>query len=120
MKSICRQNTTFFYRTVLTMAKDGDSDFLLPLGDKYYVVDSRYPNKQGFLAPYRSSQNGLLGITCRAGHEYSLLTLYPLLDPYSPRFFKYSSLPSHNKSLSFATCKYKASNKYHKKSYDSP
>jgi len=30
----------------------------------------------------------------RARHEYSLLALYPLVDPYSPRFFKYSSLPS--------------------------
>jgi len=28
-------------------------------GDNY-VVDSRYPNKQGFLAPYRSTQNRLL------------------------------------------------------------
>ncbi|XP_013639845.1 PREDICTED: uncharacterized protein LOC106345136 [Brassica oleracea var. oleracea] len=41
--------------SVLTMAQNNDPEFPLPPPDKYYVVDSGYPNKQGFLAPYRSS-----------------------------------------------------------------
>ncbi|EFH41801.1 hypothetical protein ARALYDRAFT_917556 [Arabidopsis lyrata subsp. lyrata] len=59
--AICDINMLFTYvwngapgschdTAVLTMAQD-----LLPPRDKYYVVDSGYPNKQGFLAPYRSS-----------------------------------------------------------------
>ncbi|XP_024009454.1 protein ANTAGONIST OF LIKE HETEROCHROMATIN PROTEIN 1-like [Eutrema salsugineum] len=43
--------------TVLTMAQQSDSEFPLLSPEKYYLVDSGYPNKQGFLAPYRSSQN---------------------------------------------------------------
>ncbi|CAN6805949.1 unnamed protein product, partial [Brassica oleracea] len=42
---------------VLTMAKTSDSEFPMPPLDKYYLVDSGYPNKQGFLTPYRSSRN---------------------------------------------------------------
>lgn len=37
--------------------KESDSEFHMPPLDKYYLVDSGYPNKQGFLAPYRSSRN---------------------------------------------------------------
>ncbi|CAH8278714.1 unnamed protein product [Arabidopsis lyrata] len=64
--AICDINMLFTYvwngapgschdTAVLTMAQD-----LLPPRDKYYVVDSGYPNKQGFLAPYRSSRNGVV------------------------------------------------------------
>ena len=42
---------------VLTMVQDNDYEFPLPPRHKYYVVDFGYPNKQGFLAPYRSSRN---------------------------------------------------------------
>jgi len=42
------------------MAQDNDFEFPLPSKNKYYVVDYGYPNKQGFLAPYRSSQNGVV------------------------------------------------------------
>ena len=69
--AICDLNMLFTYvwngapgschdTAVLTMAQDGDSDFPLPPGDKYYVADSGYPNKQGFLAPYRSSRNEVI------------------------------------------------------------
>ncbi|KAL9811860.1 hypothetical protein AtNW77_Chr5g0114051 [Arabidopsis thaliana] len=39
------------------MAQDNDYEFPLPPRHKYYVVDFGYPNKQGFLAPYRFSRN---------------------------------------------------------------
>ncbi|XP_010446260.1 PREDICTED: putative nuclease HARBI1 [Camelina sativa] len=66
--AICDMNILFTYvwngapgschdTRVLSLAQDGDPEFPLPPGDKYYVVDSGYPNKQGFLAPYRSSRN---------------------------------------------------------------
>ncbi|KAL9858761.1 hypothetical protein AtNW77_Chr1g0040071 [Arabidopsis thaliana] len=42
---------------VLQIAQQSDSEFSLPPLEKYYLVDSGYPNKQGFLAPYRSSRN---------------------------------------------------------------
>nr|VDD23375.1 unnamed protein product [Brassica rapa] len=42
---------------VLAMAQQNDSEFPFPPRDKYYLVDLGYPNKQGFLVPYRSSQN---------------------------------------------------------------
>ena len=42
---------------VLAMAQQNDSEFPLPPRYKYYLVDSGYPNKQGFLSPYRSSRN---------------------------------------------------------------
>ncbi|KAL1187740.1 hypothetical protein V5N11_017132 [Cardamine amara subsp. amara] len=66
--AICDLNILFTYvwngapgschdTAVLTMAQDNDAEFPLPPADKYYVVDSGYPNKQGFLALYRSSRN---------------------------------------------------------------
>ncbi|CAA7053690.1 unnamed protein product [Microthlaspi erraticum] len=66
--AICDLNMLFTYvwngapgschdTAVLNTAQEKDSEFPLPPGDKYYVVDSGYPNKQGFLAPYRSSRN---------------------------------------------------------------
>ena len=66
--AICDINMLFTYvwngapgschdTSVLTMAQNNDPEFPLPPPDKYYVVDSGYPNKQGFLAPYRSSRN---------------------------------------------------------------
>ncbi|AAF63124.1 Hypothetical protein [Arabidopsis thaliana] len=42
---------------VLQIAQQSDSEFPLPPSEKYYLVDSGYPNKQGLLAPYRSSRN---------------------------------------------------------------
>ena len=44
----------------MAMAQQNDSEFPLPTWDKYYLVDSGYPNKQEFLAPYRSSRNGVV------------------------------------------------------------
>ncbi|XP_056841659.1 uncharacterized protein LOC108858243 [Raphanus sativus] len=69
--AICDLNMLFTYvwngapgschnTSVITMAHDGDSEFPLPPGDKYYVVDSGYPHKQGFLASYRSSRNEVI------------------------------------------------------------
>ncbi|KAL0774014.1 hypothetical protein Bca101_039165 [Brassica carinata] len=66
--AICDFNMLFTYiwngapgschdTAVLTMAKESDSEFPMPPLDKYYLVDSGYPDKQGFLAPYRSSRN---------------------------------------------------------------
>ncbi|XP_010472962.1 PREDICTED: putative nuclease HARBI1 [Camelina sativa] len=66
--AICDMNMLFTYiwngapgschdTAVLSLAQIGDSEFPLPPTDKYYVVDSWYPNKQGFLAPYRSTRN---------------------------------------------------------------
>ena len=66
--AICDLNMLFTYvwngapeschdTVVLTMAQNNDPEFPLPPADKYYVVDSGYPNKQGFLAPYKSSRN---------------------------------------------------------------
>ena len=66
--AICEFNMLFTYiwneatrschdTAVLTMAKESDSEFPMPPLNKYYLVDSGYPNKQGFLAPYRSSRN---------------------------------------------------------------
>ncbi|XP_019100844.1 PREDICTED: uncharacterized protein LOC109132863 [Camelina sativa] len=66
--AICDMNMLFTYvwngalgschdTTVLSLAQNGDSEFPLPPTDKYYVVDSGYPNKQRFLAPYRSTRN---------------------------------------------------------------
>lgn len=66
---ICNLNILFMYvwnraprsfhdTIVLTMAQDNDLEFLLPPTDKYYAVNSGYPNNFFFyLAPYRSSQN---------------------------------------------------------------
>ncbi|KAL1217962.1 hypothetical protein V5N11_001853 [Cardamine amara subsp. amara] len=42
------------------MAQRSDSEFPMPLFDKYYVVDSGYSNKQGFLAPYKSTRNRIV------------------------------------------------------------
>lgn len=39
------------------MAQENDSEFPLPPTNKYYVVDSEYPNKQGFFTPYKFSRN---------------------------------------------------------------
>ena len=69
--AICDLNMLFTYiwngapgschdTAVLAMAQQNDSEFPLPPRDKYYLVDSGYPNKQGFLAPYRSSRNGVV------------------------------------------------------------
>ncbi|XP_020879639.1 uncharacterized protein LOC9312859 [Arabidopsis lyrata subsp. lyrata] len=69
--AICDLNMLFTYvwngalgschdTTVLTIAQESDSEFPLPPTEKYYVVDSGYPNKQGFLAPYRSSRNRVI------------------------------------------------------------
>ncbi|XP_056843072.1 uncharacterized protein LOC108808106 [Raphanus sativus] len=69
--AICDLNMLFTYvwngapgsyhdTAVLTMAENSDSEFSLPLVDKYYVFDYGYPNKQGFLAPYRSSRNRVI------------------------------------------------------------
>ncbi|KAL1203493.1 hypothetical protein V5N11_009854 [Cardamine amara subsp. amara] len=66
--AICDVNMLFTYvrngapgschdTAVLAMAQQNDSEFPMPPEDKYYVVDSGYPNKKGFLAPYRSSRN---------------------------------------------------------------
>ena len=41
----------------LQMAQQSDSEFPLPLSEKFYLVDFGYPNKQGFLTPYRLSRN---------------------------------------------------------------
>ncbi|XP_020872958.1 putative nuclease HARBI1 [Arabidopsis lyrata subsp. lyrata] len=69
--AICDLNMLFTYiwngapgschdTAVLAMAQRSDSEFPLPPSEKYYVVDSGYPNKQGFLAPYRSSRNSVV------------------------------------------------------------
>ena len=42
------------------MARESDPEFSLPPMEKYYVVDSDYPNRQGFLAPYKSSRNNVV------------------------------------------------------------
>ncbi|XP_019096465.1 PREDICTED: putative nuclease HARBI1 [Camelina sativa] len=66
--AICDMNMLFTYvwngapgschdTAVLSLTQNGDSEFPLPPTDKYYVVDYEYPNKQGFLAPYRSTRN---------------------------------------------------------------
>jgi len=66
--AICDLNMLFTYiwngapdschdTVVLQIAQQSDSEFHLPPSEKYYLVDSGYPNKQGFLALYRSSQN---------------------------------------------------------------
>ena len=59
--AICDLNMLFTYvwngaprschdTTFLMMAQDIDFEFPLPPAKKYYVVDSGYPNKRGFLA----------------------------------------------------------------------
>ncbi|CAG7909462.1 unnamed protein product, partial [Brassica rapa] len=69
--AICDLNMLFTYiwngapgschdTAVLTMAQESDPEFPLPLMEKYYVVDSGYPNRQGFLAPYKSSRNNVV------------------------------------------------------------
>ena len=69
--AICDLNMFFTYiwngaprschdKSVLTMAQRSDSDFPLPPLEKYYVVDSGYPNGHEFLAPYRSSRGGIV------------------------------------------------------------
>ncbi|CAN7023419.1 unnamed protein product, partial [Brassica rapa subsp. trilocularis] len=69
--AICDFNILFTYiwngapgschdTVVLTMTKESDSEFPMPLLDKYYLVNFDYPNKQGFLALYRSSRNRVL------------------------------------------------------------
>ena len=66
--AICDLNMLFTYiwngvpgschdTVVLQIAQQSDSEFPLPPSEKYYLVDSCYPNKQGFLALYRSSRN---------------------------------------------------------------
>ncbi|CAA7048120.1 unnamed protein product [Microthlaspi erraticum] len=73
--AICDLNMLFTYvwngapgschdTAVLTMAQERDSDFPLPPPDKYYLVDSGYPNKQGFLAPLDLHGMWLFGIIC--------------------------------------------------------
>ncbi|CAF2085485.1 unnamed protein product [Brassica napus] len=42
------------------MAQESDPEFPLPPMEKYYVVDSSYPNMQGFLDPYKSSRNNVV------------------------------------------------------------
>lgn len=73
--AICDFNMLFTYiwngapgschdTAVLTMAQQSDPEFpLLPM-EKYYVVDSEYPNMQGFLAPYKSYETMLSDIIC--------------------------------------------------------
>ncbi|KAL9811862.1 putative harbinger transposase-derived nuclease domain-containing protein [Arabidopsis thaliana] len=86
IKAICDINMLFTYvwngapgschdTVVLTLAQDNDSEFPLPPRDKYYVVDSGYPNKQGFLASYRSSRNRVFGITCHSSTMVLLLEI---------------------------------------------
>ena len=69
--TICDLNMLFMYiwngapgschdTVVLTMTQQNDPEFPLPPRDKYYLVESGYPNKQGFLALYRSSRNGVV------------------------------------------------------------
>ena len=69
--AICDLNMLFTYiwngapgschdTAVLTMAQESDPEFPLPPMEKYYVVDSGYPNRQGFLAPYKSSRNNVV------------------------------------------------------------
>ncbi|CAA7055103.1 unnamed protein product [Microthlaspi erraticum] len=64
--AICDLNMLFTYvwngapgschdTAVLTMAQERDPDFPLPPPDKYYLVDSGYPNKQGLLGYGRRS-----------------------------------------------------------------
>ncbi|XP_024010418.1 uncharacterized protein LOC112085436 [Eutrema salsugineum] len=66
--AICDLNMLFTYiwngaprschdTSVLTMAQQSDSEFPLLPPEKYYLVDSGYPNKQRFVAPYISSRN---------------------------------------------------------------
>ncbi|KAL9308679.1 putative harbinger transposase-derived nuclease domain-containing protein [Arabidopsis thaliana] len=66
--AICDLNMLFTYiwngapgscydTAVLQIAQQSDSEFPLPPSEKYYLVDSGYPNKQRFLTPYRSSRN---------------------------------------------------------------
>ena len=52
---------------VLTVAKENDSDFSINPFDKYYLVDFDYPNKQGFLPPYRSSHNRVVRYQFNSG-----------------------------------------------------
>ncbi|CAF2043314.1 unnamed protein product, partial [Brassica napus] len=69
--AICDLNMLFTYiwngapgschdTAVLTMAQESDPEFLLPPMENYYVVDSGYPNRQGFSAPYKSSRNNVV------------------------------------------------------------
>ncbi|KAL9830727.1 putative harbinger transposase-derived nuclease domain-containing protein [Arabidopsis thaliana] len=77
--AICDLNMLFTYiwngapgschdTVVLQIAQQSDSEFLLPPSEKYYLVDSGYPNKQGFLALYRSSQNRI--VRCHMSQFY--------------------------------------------------
>ena len=69
--AICDLNMLFTYvwngaprschnTSVGTMSQESDSEFYLPLVVKYYVVDSGYSNKRGFLAPYRFFRNRVI------------------------------------------------------------
>jgi hypothetical protein len=46
---------------VLRDAMSRDDAFAIPSG-KYYLVDARYTNGPGFLAPYRSTRYHLNGV----------------------------------------------------------
>lgn len=69
--AICDLNMLFTYiwngapgschdTAVFTMTQESDPEFPLPPMKKYYVVDSGYPNRQRFLAPYKSSRNNVV------------------------------------------------------------
>ncbi|GFY95536.1 hypothetical protein Acr_10g0009210 [Actinidia rufa] len=45
-------DTRIFYNVVL----DTNKNFPYPQGDKYYLVDAGYPNRKGFLAPYKGER----------------------------------------------------------------
>ncbi|CAD5324810.1 unnamed protein product [Arabidopsis thaliana] len=78
--AICDLNMLFTYiwngvpsschdTAVLQIAQQSDFEFPLPPSEKYYLVDSCYPNKQGFLALYRSSRNRVV--------RYHMSQFYP-------------------------------------------
>lgn len=82
--TICDLNMLFTYvwngasgschdTTILTMAQNNDPEFLLQPADKYYVVDFGYPNKQDFLAPYRSPPN--MVVRYHMSHNSKILLL---------------------------------------------
>ncbi|CAF2154618.1 unnamed protein product [Brassica napus] len=88
--AICDLNMLFTYiwngapgschdTAVLTIAQESDPEFPLPPMEKYYVVDSGYPNRQGFLAPYKSSQTTLSDIIC---HSSTMVPLHGIKKNY--------------------------------------
>ncbi|CAA7035337.1 unnamed protein product [Microthlaspi erraticum] len=73
--AICDLNMLFTYvwngapgschdTAVLNTAQEKDSEFPLPPGDKYYVVDSGYPNKQVFLLLIDLQETRFFAIIC--------------------------------------------------------